>query len=45
VFEFVQDLDVLFSLYDTDKTGSIDYKEFAAVLMNKDFSGPTAKKG
>lgn len=33
-----KDLDMLFSLYDTDGSGGISYKEFSAGLFNK---GPT----
>jgi len=40
-----RDLDSLFSLYDTDKSGSIDYKEFASQLMNKDVPTTPLKKG
>jgi Ca2+-binding EF-hand superfamily protein len=30
-----QDLDALFSLYDLDGSGSIDYKEFTSSLFNR----------
>jgi Ca2+-binding EF-hand superfamily protein len=38
-------LEALFNLYDTDKSGSIDYKEFGVILMNKDTQSSPAKKG
>jgi len=28
-------LNLLFNLYDTDKSGALDYKEFSAVLFGK----------
>jgi len=30
-----QDLNLLFNLYDTDRSGALDYKEFSAVLFGK----------
>jgi Ca2+-binding EF-hand superfamily protein len=38
-----QDLDALFSLYDKDRSGCLDYKEFSSALYNKD--GPKASNG
>lgn len=34
-----QDLDALFNLYDTDRSGALDYKEFSSMLFNKDVTG------
>jgi Ca2+-binding EF-hand superfamily protein len=31
-----QDLDSLFSIYDVDGSGSIEYKEFTAKILNKE---------
>jgi len=31
-----QDLDALFSIYDADKSGALDYREFTGGLFGKD---------
>ncbi len=31
-----RDLQTLFSYYDTDGSGALDYKEFSAILLDKD---------
>lgn len=40
-------MDALFSLYDKDGNGVLDYKEFSSVLLNKEIgsSGSPAKGG
>jgi len=38
-----KDLQMLFSYYDTDGSGSLDYKEFSAILLGKE-GGPMEKK-
>lgn len=40
-----QDLDALFNIYDTDKSGALDYKEFSVCLFTKDPSGGSPSKG
>jgi|FrelakmetLWP11LW_1041352.scaffolds.fasta_scaffold06929_1 Ca2+-binding EF-hand superfamily protein len=30
---FAQDLETLYNLYDTDKSGAIDYREFASEIF------------
>lgn len=45
-FNFIlQDLDALFGIYDTDKSGYLDYKEFASGLFNKEITGGSPAKG
>jgi len=38
-------LDALFNLYDKDRSGALDYKEFSMALFNKDVSGGSPAKG
>jgi Ca2+-binding EF-hand superfamily protein len=38
-------LDALFSIYDSDRSGALDYKEFSMALFNKDTSGGSPSKG
>jgi Ca2+-binding EF-hand superfamily protein len=38
-------LDALFNLYDTDRSGAIDYKEFSVALFGKDITGGSPQKG
>jgi hypothetical protein len=38
-----KDLTMLFNFYDTDGSGSLDYKEFTAIFLGKD-SNQTEKK-
>jgi len=38
-------LDALFSLYDKDGSGALDYKEFSVALYNKESSGGSPAKG
>jgi Ca2+-binding EF-hand superfamily protein len=38
-------LDALFNLYDRDRNGCLDYKEFSMALFNKDVSGGSPAKG
>jgi Ca2+-binding EF-hand superfamily protein len=38
-------LDALFSIYDTDRSGAIDYKEFSVGLFGKDATGGSPSKG
>jgi hypothetical protein len=38
-------LDALFNLYDKDRNGCLDYKEFSAALYNKEVSGGSPAKG
>jgi Ca2+-binding EF-hand superfamily protein len=38
-------LDALFGIYDSDRSGAIDYKEFSMALFNKDLSGGSPAKG
>jgi hypothetical protein len=38
-------LDALFNIYDTDRSGAIDYKEFSMALFNKDLTGGSPSKG
>ena len=33
-------MDALFNLYDRDRNGCLDYKEFSFALYNKDVTGP-----
>jgi len=40
-----QDLQALFQLYDTDRSGALDYKEFSAILFNKPAGGSPGKAG
>lgn len=39
-----QDLDSLFRIYDPQGTGSIEYKAFAAMILNKEVAGTPSKK-
>jgi hypothetical protein len=36
-------LDALFSIYDTDRNGSIDYKEFSTVIFGRPVSASSSK--
>jgi Ca2+-binding EF-hand superfamily protein len=38
-------LDALFNLYDKDRNGTLDYKEFTSVLFNKEATGSPSKGG
>jgi EF hand len=38
-------LDALFNIYDTDRSGAIDYKEFSVALFGKDTTGGSPSKG
>lgn len=38
-------MDALFNLYDTDRSGALDYKEFSVALFNKEASGSSPAKG
>lgn len=38
-------MDALFNLYDRDRSGAIDYKEFSTGLFNKEASGSPMKGG
>jgi hypothetical protein len=38
-------LDALFSIYDTDRSGALDYKEFCVALYDKGASGSSPSKG
>lgn len=38
-------MDALFNLYDKDRSGALDYKEFSFALFNKDVSGGSPVKG
>ena len=38
-------MDALFNLYDRDRNGCLDYKEFSMALFNKDVSGGSPAKG
>lgn len=38
-------MDALFNIYDTDKSGALDYKEFSVALFNKDTAGGSPSKG
>jgi Ca2+-binding EF-hand superfamily protein len=40
-----QDLNALFSIYDADRSGALDYKEFGSMLFNKPAGGSPAKGG
>lgn len=45
-FNFIlQDLDALFSLYDRDRSGALDYKEFSFAIYNKEVGGSPVKGG
>jgi len=37
-------LDALFNIYDADRSGAIDYKEFSVGLFGKDLSGGSPGK-
>lgn len=39
-----KDLMMLFNYYDTDKSGSLDYKEFTAILLGKESNQEAGKK-
>jgi Ca2+-binding EF-hand superfamily protein len=39
-----RDLDSIFNYYDTDRSGSLDYKEFTAILLDKDSGNNFEKK-
>lgn len=39
-----QDLDALFSLYDADSSGSLDYREFASAVFGRDVGGTPANR-
>lgn len=38
-----RDVEALFNYYDTDKSGALDYKEFCAILLDKDSTVPEKK--
>jgi Ca2+-binding EF-hand superfamily protein len=38
-------LDALFNIYDLDKSGAIDYKEFGTALFGKEVAGGSPSKG
>lgn len=38
-------MDALFNLYDRDRNGVLDYKEFSSALFNKESSGSSPSKG
>merc|ERR1719382_646121 len=40
-----QDLDSLYSIYDTDKSGVLEYKEFASEIFGRDIGGATPSRG
>jgi len=39
-----QDLDALFSIYDTDRTGDLDYKEFSTSIFGRPVSSASGSK-
>jgi len=39
-----QDLDALFSIYDTDRNGSLDYKEFSTSIFGRPVSANSGNK-
>lgn len=41
----IQDLEALFSIYDVDNSGSIDYKEFASSLYGRPMTASSAGGG
>ena len=46
LFNFIlQDLDALFNLYDKDRNGCLDYKEFSGALFNKEVGSGSPTKG
>jgi len=40
-----QDLDSLYSIYDTDKSGVLEYREFASEIFGRDVGGATPSRG
>jgi len=40
-----QDLDALYNCYDADKSGSLEYREFASGVFGHDVGGTTPAKG
>jgi hypothetical protein len=38
-----RDLQMLFSYYDTDGSGALDYKEFSAIILSNDTGKPERK--
>jgi len=40
-----QDLDSLYNIYDTDKSGVLEYREFASEIFGRDVGGATPSRG
>ena len=38
-------MNALFSIYDKDRSGALDYKEFSSALYGKDVTGGSPSKG